>query len=466
MKKRTKIIIALALACAGTLVLGACKGDDNPHRKHPETVSVRYDANGGEFGSRTGVYVTDRYPLEEVQKGIKLLPPGYAGRMPSGPMVPSRSGYFLAGWYATRELRTDGNGNPVDEDGNLCSVSGKEQSYSYADPWDFEKDIFQRNEAIKYEEGVYDFTLYAAWIPFYSYRVWGEVETAGGGTDWEVVATYSYNPMLSNDSEIPVPEWNEETGALDYGKFPDSRTAGKTYVAVYADKSKSQALTSITHPGTWDYATGTTSNNIMDYYGEFLNGVWFKISTAEQLYNNARADGCYEILNDLTFSATASEATDVIWPFAFSNGDFSGIFQGNGHTITGASVTQSSSDITHTGLFGTIQASAKFTDISFESIAFRLETGSRYPDAEYGLFTGSLSNSAVLENVSVSGKITIGPKVMPQRYGYSLGLLSGNYVTKGISLDNITIECEQDSSGKDVNKAEIGANGRITITPV
>ena len=466
MKKKTKIIIAFALACAGTLVLGACKGDDNPHLKHPETVSVRFDPNGGAFNSRMGVYVTDRYPLEEVKKGIKLLPPEYEGRMPNGPMEPTRSGYFLAGWYEKKELRTDGNGNPVDEDGNLCSVSGKEQSYTYSDPWDFEKDVFQRDEAIKYEEGVYDLTLYAAWIPFYTYRLWGEVETAGGGTDWEVVATYSYNPERASDSEIPVPEWNEETGALDYGKFPDSsKTSGKTYVAVYADKSKSEALTSITHPGTWDPATGTTSNNIKDYYGDFLDGVWFKISNAKQLVSNARANGCYEILDDLTFSATSADS-GVTWPLTFANGDFSGTFVGNGHTITGAAVTQSSNDMIHVGLFGTIQASAKFTDISFENISFNLQLGSRRRDAEFGLFTGNLSNSAVMENVSVSGKITIGAEVAPQSYGYTLGLLSGNFVTKGISLGNITVECEKDSNGKDVNKAEIGANGRITFTPV
>lgn len=491
MRKKTKIIVALTIACAGTLVLGACTSDKTYSglRDQGYSISVKYDVNGGTLASLQASNLVDVYRLEDVNKGVKLLTPDDDRRGTNSRSV-SCTGYFLAGWYAHREPRVDASGNPLDEDGNICNIStlvvdnegnpviengsekyvmlsenGKEQGYMYSDPWDFEKDTFPRASDnvdlgnMKAENGEYNFTLYAAWIPEYTYRIW--VENEG---EWEEIGKRVFSPIYNpEDMEIEIPVWNEETGAQDFGRFPDPDN--RSFIAVYGDKNKSQALESIVHKGSWDPATGVSVNGITDFYAEFDQGRWYHISTAEQFLKNLTTSGCYDIRADLDF-------TDVAWDVKMLTGSFEGTIQGNNHKFMNISTQLATPDSVYGGLFGRIREGAKFEDVSFENITFNLVRGSRTNGAMFGLFAGELSEKAVMKNVTVSGKLVVGSDddtvdFVPQysirddgskRYIYEIGILTGNFVTNGISTDNLTVE----GIGKvSVEKDE---NGRVTAT--
>lgn len=517
MRKRTKIIFALAVACAGTLVLGAC-ADEGPYRELKEEdnacVQIRYEANGGLFDQRANTSVVNVYKLEDVQKGIVIYAPDDDENIDKDASTIARGGYFLAGWYSVREPRVNEKGEPLDEDGNVCnvektvvdekgepvldlegkeqtvllSVNGKEQSYTYSNRWDFEgKKKLTLNDVKETDDG-YALTLYAGWIPEFTYRVNMEVDGK-----WQVVATKTFNPLERPELEsIGVPTWDETTGKMDYGEFPEAKLEkeGKavalTFEAVYADKEKSKPLTEITHSRSYNRENGTATEEelYIDYYADYREGLWFRIHTAQQLADNARTDGCYEILEDLDF--VDKDGKPVIWPNAFK-GSFSGTIvgidaEGNEtvRKISNVTVTESGTSSSYGGLFGKINADARIENVNFENATFHLQKGTRTPVAQFGLFAGELNSTAKIKNVTVSGTFKFGlepegedgiPNDFIVNSKNSFHILTGNGVTEGINegnkygnivveslLDTLEVTCEVDEKGN--------LSGEITVQKV
>ncbi len=479
MKKRTKIIIGLAALCAGTMTLAACSGSDwyQSYVDDGFVVSIRYDVNGGIVWSKPDTVLVDRYQLEDVQRGVKLLAPDDERRVDRNRVAVSRDGYFLAGWYQTRELRTDESGAPLDEFGSVCNIeqtrydsagnvvygdngeelkelvseNGRTQGYTYSGKWDFETDEFQLDD-YTYTPGEYTFTLYAAWVPEYTYEIYGETENEEGETSWEVYASKSYNPNLSDTlGEIAVPKWDEETGALEYGEFPKpSDLVNATLVSTYSDPEMTEEVTSIVNRGEWDSETATCTGGLVKYYAKWDEGIWYHIHTAEQFFANAGERHSYEFFSDIDFAGKE-------WPETFSRGTYSGMFRGKGVTLSNITVTQKDIADTRGGLFGVIGSAASFEDITFSNVTYRLEYGSndRNRSSMFGLFAGELSSEATIKNVKVSGELVIGKDVYLPRpfdpdtgtYGdiahyYDVGLLTGNLVTGGISFADISVRSE------------------------
>ncbi len=516
MKKRTKIIIGLAALCAGTLIFGACSSDRGPYADYAKdgyTFSVCYDANGGKTAGKNDTKVVDTYLYEQVKNGVRLYAPDDTRRGTNNVFNVERSGYFLAGWYAVRNPRVDGSGNPLDEEGNICteerdqldaggnpvydddgnvqktyySEYGNPQGYTYSEKWDFNT-LLARDD-FEYTEGEYAFTLYAAWVPNFGYEVegqeqeWkcavcgeayfgekpekctaavgeadetGKVPTCGSvnfddaGLVWHSVTSYRYDPTRVDDSTLPLPEWDDTTGVLGYGKL--SQPINKTFLSAYATPeectSGTNALSAFENKGTWDTETATATGNIARFYATWDKGLWYRVFTKEQLQANASAGRSLDLRADLAF-----EETDE-WPAALSSGDFSGTFRGNGHKISGVVVHQTSTDDQYCGLFGRITSTAVFENVTFENITFSFEAASRRPESMFGLFAGEMSNSAVMTNVAVSGTFVIGDNIYVPRgsydpyedtwsdppHVYDVGLLTGNFATCGISLANITLQ--------------------------
>ncbi len=519
MKKRTKIIIGLAALCAGTLILGACSSSGGPYENYAKegfTFSVCYDANGGKTAGKDDTKVVDTYPYERVKEGVKLYAPDDTQRGAGNVFNVERSGYFLAGWYAVRNPRVDESGNPLDEEGNVCTEArdrldaggnpvydddgnvqkayyseyGKPQGYTYSEKWDFNS-LLTRDD-FEYEKGEYAFTLYAAWVPNFGYEVEGEeqewtcavcgtayygekpekctaavgeadetgkvptcgsVEFNDGGLVWHAMTSYLYNPMRADDTAIALPAWDDDTGVLEYGKL--SRPLNKTFLSAYATPedyaSGTNALSAFENKGSWDEETATATNNIARFYAKWDEGLWYRVSTKEQMTANAGAGRSIDLRADLVY-----EETDE-WPTAFSGGDFSGTFRGNGHKISGVVVHQTSTDDMYCGLFGRIRATAVFENITFENITFSLEAASRKPESTFGLFAGELNSNAVMTNVTISGTFFIGNDIYIPRgsydpytgtigeapHVYDLGLLSGNFANCGVSFANITLKTDK-----------------------
>ncbi|MGN1052594.1 MAG: hypothetical protein ACI4SH_04300, partial [Candidatus Scatosoma sp.] len=210
-------------------------------------------------------------------------------------------------------------------------------AYTYSGYWDFETDTLEYAE----EEGVKEITLYAGWVPYYQYHYYyrngsGEWEKYGE-TYFDYVAASSGEERYADQGEMHVPGWEGGNGAMNYTsyRYNDGSTkafpslAGKTFKAAYADKDCTQEITDkINHGGSLDLEKGLAVNRIQNIYVEFYDEERFKIETAQQLADNVRTGGNYEILADLDF-------TDTLWPALFTSREFTGkMYSSEGNTFT------------------------------------------------------------------------------------------------------------------------------------
>lgn len=473
-------MVAVAIACAGTLVLGACGGEDKygPRREEGYIYTVIFDANGGQLQSNSNSQIKYLLHENDVAKGCKIYEPDDRDVFRGEDSVTcSNTGYFLAGWYRGKTDRVNENDEPVDDYGFVCkavpvtekddngvekpvldengdqvtellSENGRGPGYVYSDPWDFSKKITPSDfDTDSDGDGKNDtILLYAGWVPEYQYRVHWKTEGGRSG-----VSTLSFNPDAdSAKREIPVPSWGEEgakQSEMAYGDFPKVDDA--TFTALYTDEARTQKVDVMTHPGEMldgtdaeDEAfrkTGACFHGIVDYYADYKEGEWFRIYTAADLARNLRLGGCYEILDDLDFN-------EITWKYLAS---FKGKFIGNNHSIKNITFSQGDSSAALGGLFGAIEDEAVFQNISFENVSYTFEKGSRMGTGMFGLFAGTVGEETTLENVKVSGTFSIGFDektsqgffVAQDEYHYHVGLLSGNGVAEEkIDFSGITLK--------------------------
>lgn len=430
MKKLLKLTLSLILLGLAVITLAACSQWDLPYEsidREGYTVSVRFDANGGWFAGTKDVYVIDAFnPKQEKtnaagQAEIALIAPDNPLRRENAFEI-SRTGYFLAGWYQTRELRTDEAGNALDDYGQLCSVTGKPQGYIYSGKWEFDSDRLLVDPNGEYSSETSVMTLYAGWIPYFTYEFYAP-DASGTQTLLET------KQMI----ELAIPEWNTETGRIDMKKFPTIE--GKTFTAAYLSldpESDGSAPLSGSIGGQVDYERGIASVSTIRIYTTWREGNWFRIYTPQQFCDNARPSGCYEIMNDLDF-------TDLVWPQSLSKNEFTGTILGGGHTLSGIDAKQADYSQIRGGLFGALGATARLENVTLENVRYTVARGSRMQDAAFGLLAGTVSESARLEGVSVRGELLIGTDCNFER-DYRLGLLFGAGDTGAIDLSGIVCQ--------------------------
>lgn len=206
------------------------------------TVSVRFDANGGQFGSNPNmVGMVDAFDVRELVSNedgtlsLALLDPNDARRSDFA-YEAMYVDYALAGWYT------------LDAEGNKHM-------------WDFETDrvTVDANGSYTVIEPV--LTLYALWQPYPSIEYYNVDEP-----NEPVVIQMLFN------TEIRLPVWDETTGKMQYNSFPiETRKLGYTIKAVYYDAAKTRPVTEsvITHPATVD-ADGTAENLVLKLYIEYI----------------------------------------------------------------------------------------------------------------------------------------------------------------------------------------------------
>ncbi len=420
MKNKTKVMIGLAVASLATLALAACSGSTNRYGQYEKDgygIRVRYYSNGGQFASTADVDLVDVYKLPE-SGGIRLIEPGSDERGPKGEKTQiAYTGHFLAGWYQTRTEITDVNG---------------EKTYSYSDPWDFKNDRLTVDKDKTFEEDEAALSLYAVWVPNFTYTFYAQ-----SGAEWEQIGQYVFNPQTS-PSEIVVPEWDVEgenaTGRMDYHEFP--KRSGMTFENAYLDKDMTQPCgETVVHGGSVVAETGTAKDGNLNVYTTWKNGDWYKISTVSQLQSNISATGCYELLSD------TYDFTDETWSVALSEGAFTGKFVSEtGCTFKNINIIQTDSQKQFGGLFGQIREEAEIKNVSFENVTYRLNAATRLVGGAYGVLAGTLSENATVENVTVSGQMLVGAGIATNFSNYTVGLLTGNGVAKGISFANITAD--------------------------
>lgn len=415
MKTKSKIALAVLLSIVAAAFVTGCSFSDSPYEINDNenyTVSVKYDANGGTFTTNTSVivdsYNVSELPGDENSASVALISPDDENRNHDA-FTATKKDYFLAGWYATRTETTDSEGNTV---------------YTYSDKWDFEEDrlIVDKTKELSSAEPI--LTLYAAWVPLF------EIEFYSLDSD-EPLNSYIYNPTTVD--EILLPAWDMETGAIEMFDFPQRN--GYTFNGAYYDKDATQAVEgeAVVHPGTIDYETGTATNNVLKLYIDWTEGEWYHIYNAEQFVENASVNGHYEIHADLDF-------TDENWPTSFMYNNFAGEIVGNGHTMKNIEVVQTNNSKVNAGLFGQITEDAAITDITFDNVTFTIKAGTRVVGTSYGLFAGTMSANARLENINIlNSTLAVDSSCYFGADDYTIGLVCG--MGDPTVIANADIEC-------------------------
>ncbi|MBQ8689448.1 MAG: hypothetical protein IJ515_03695 [Clostridia bacterium] len=428
--KKIRILLSVLFLLVAAVLMVSCSSDTSPYADYDKegyNVSVKYDANGGTFSTNTAVIV-DSYDISKLpanssgKKEITLVSPDNEVRDPQNTFIASRTGYFLAGWYTEKLPVTDGEGNHLDSDGNIAAVSGKEGAYTYSGRWDFENGTFAVDPSKEYTSHTPVLTLYAAWVPQFSFEFY-DIDTG------ELLDTYQFDPMYIQSLKVPV--WNTETGELRMNEFPE--VENKTFNGVYLDPAGETPVTDseIAHTGVFNPANATATGNAMKLYLDLLDGRWYNIYTADQFIKNSSPSGNYNILADLDF-------TDKIWSTTLMHGNFTGTIKGNGYTFKNINLYQTETSQINTGLFGSVADSAVIENVTFENVTLAIQTGSRLPTASFGLFAGTLYD-ATLTNVAISGKIVITPTPLIDE-STTIGLLCGMGELHGIDITGIRLE--------------------------
>ena len=443
MKRKLKLICSAALICAAVTLLTACAKWDTPYQTLDEkgyTVSVRYDANGGVFAGTNDVFVVDVF--NSASSKVALIAPDDARRKENAFEI-SRHQYFLAGWYRTRELRVNEQGQALDDFGNLCSVSGNPQGYVYADRWDFQNDRLVIDSSTSTSSEVNTMTLYAAWVPYINY----EFYTQNPETQQFEKVGDSYLAI-----NLALPKWDENTGRLDMKNYPTRD--GMTFEKAYLDEEMTQEITDTLY-GNFDEEKGILQHSgTVKVYTTWREGEWFRIYTAKQFFANSKMNGNYIICADLDFS-------NQVWKPNLTEGEFNGTIIGNGYKFSNIKSIQGASASARQefgGLFGSIGANAVIKDVVFENVSYQIEAGSRAPEASFGLLAGAIREGATLENVTVSGKLLINAYTTLNHY--NIGLVCGIGNT---AIDQAAIQCFK-VDGTTETPLTPDSNGMITLS--
>lgn len=510
MKRRISLLIALVCVSALCMSLMACSGESlvDRYTHSGYTVSVYYDANGGQFLDREGITIADMFKPSSYEADadgkiyIKLMDPTDPGRPTSSgnPITLTRTGYFYVGWYTHRELIRDDSGNVVDADGAILTErngsyyktvssvktddDGNETvamtevqtvpSYTYSGYWDFEEDRLEYSQ----DDGAKSFTLYAGWVKNYDFNYY-----YNNGNEWVQYANTNFNYKETNkpdstnadDDIIWVPRWTD--GEMSYKlkgqsyEFPGLK--GMTFDGAFLDPScteTSKIDDSYEHPGSLNLETGTAVDRVQNIYVKFVDGVRYKIKTAEQLRKYAQLDGYYEIMNDIDF-------TGFDWPATFEKGTFTGkMFGSDGKTVTISNATARHDDKTVAtgGLFGVIDGSASIENIHFENAEFIVsDVNGRLSDISFGLFAGLIEDDATLTNVGISGRFSVEAIKLFSDFKLNLvanGNISGitvgelEFVVKGdnmVSFYNYTFDPDTVVIGDNYQLYSAGDNGEF-----
>lgn len=436
MKLKTKLAVIALFSIATVTFLTGCAIERSPYEINNEdnyTVSVRYDANGGTFTTNTSVIV-DSYDASAAKadsKGIAEIPlraPDDESRK-NDAFTASKKDHFLAGWYTERTESKNADGETV---------------YTYSGKWDFENDRLSVDTSKEYSADEPVITLYAAWIPLFEIK-FHDIESG------EYLNSYVFDPTVTD--EIKLPAWDTETGAMEMYEFPERD--GYTFDKAYYDEEGTTLAEGelIDHTGVIDYETGTAENYVMDLYVTWTEGEWYRIHTAEQFLENASVNGHYDILADLDFEGEN-------WPTSFMYNNFAGHINGNGHTIKNVEVTQTNNSKVNAGLFGNLTENAILTDITFENITFTIKAGTRVVGTSYGLFAGTISADATLNNVTLKNStLQVDSSCYFGASDYSIGMVCGMGDPSVIKTENLSCK----AVGDEPESLKVQADGN-TVT--
>ena len=486
--KALLIVGSLGALCAG---LAACAKDTmiDEYYKQGNTIKVTYDGSGGEILGSNQVSIIDMFnpdkytPESDGYIRIKLRDPSTRpGKIEGTTINVSRDGYSLVGWYQARELVKNEDGKVLDDAGNELTMDkvtgtyyrvrlnsdGKEvhedavPAYTFSKPWNFETD------RVEYKEGEYTpLTLYAAWVPRYSFEYYYESENKETKqTEWTKFATTTFDYLeaqgidRSDSTKITdtvfIPDWSTATGKMEH-KYSNVYTFPsldkKTFKAAYRDMDCTQQITLTApyrHKGSIDKTTAAAIDPVEKIYVKFDEGSRYRVSTAKQFADIADPDGYYTILEDeLDFNCSVDytqggnltfSTDNVRWPIVLTTSIFTGKIEGEGGkavTFKNVGAQYNNANAEKGGLFGEIGETAVIKNIAFENVIFDFKSATSRRGANLGMFAGNIDEKATVQNVTIGGQLRLWEiSVSGGAFNFNL---TANGAAAGVTKTNIQL---------------------------
>ena len=455
MKKKIQallIIGSLGAMCAG---LAACSKETDVDRyfKKGNVIMVTYDVSGGKMlgddhAAIMDMFNPEKYPMDsEGYVHIKLRSPTSRKYGGGDVKVERVGGYSLAGWYKTRELVKDDEGNVLDEEGNklveknenyykvTVTDEGEEKSewtipaYTFSDPWDFATDTVD----FKVGDEKFEMTLYAAWVPLFKFEYYYKPNEASDWTKYAQDEGFDYTKTEKADT-VFVPDWSNETGKMEHkhGGYTFPGLENMTFKAAYSDPDCKNEITlenPLRHAGYIERETATAIGVLQPVYVQFDKGNYYRVSTAQQFADINDPTGYFTILSDeldfgcsvdydkggeLSFVKTETYSP-IRWPAKLTTSTFTGKIEGEGgKKVTFKNVgvqysqdTSSNNTVLFGGLFGEIGEEAVLKNVSFEKVIFDIKKATSRRGGSIGMLAGNIDDDATLENVGVSGEMRL-----------------------------------------------------------
>lgn len=341
--KVRKTIVLAVLVLTAAMALSACS-DGGGQASYDCLVTFNYNT-----GNMSTV-AKDQY-LGVKKGGRVIIQPGYSNDF----TLYEISGYYVEGWYLAE---TDSDGNVLDEDGNVFDANAEIESrkkVKLAAKWNFEADTVEKSV-----------TLYANLVksPSVIYK---------DGLTGEVVKTDSsrVGEAKSRPSSVVAP-----------------KKEGYTLYDYYSDEAMTEKV---------DWTSFVMTTEDVTVYVKFIEGNWTVVNN-ERAFNSALANNGKIYLDaDLDFSGSTK------WVAR----SFNGTINGNGHKLTGISVSfdGTKTDDSGFGLFTTLRSDANIYDLTIEKaeIKFTAQFNGTY---KVGFMAYEAEEGAKFNNVTVGGKIT------------------------------------------------------------
>lgn len=215
------------------------------------TVRVRFNVGeGGLVNDTQSVTIVEAYNAADAvtvggKTGIRLLAPDDPIRGEGAFKISYNTAdtyYLPAGWYTSRTEVAPGQ-------------------YTYSGPWNFATDLVDPNTL---ENG--EMTLYAAWIPFFTYEFYAQNESG----------SFVKVGEKGNKLDLTLPKWNEKKAQWDMKDLKEIPVPeGKIFAGAYLDEAMiSPVNDKIDGDNLFvDYQTGTATQSVIKVYITWTDAV-------------------------------------------------------------------------------------------------------------------------------------------------------------------------------------------------
>ncbi|MBQ8292112.1 MAG: hypothetical protein IJX88_06395 [Clostridia bacterium] len=382
------VMALLALLC---LFCGCKLGEsvEGLKQQYNLTAQVNYYANGGLFETSK--------PTKTIYyaAGQKAAP---IGQVDAGSTKISRDNYDFLGWYVIE----------VDTQGNLVYADETLGFYKAGEKFDFSKTVLKQGDV---------YNLCAVWGAHSKVVVklslFDETETADKATKIQD----KDNAALSYGWGSDVDEFNYDAKG-EVGSRRDSYAPFKvasnayTYINLYMDEACTQSV-------VWPLKQPTPAEDgsVADVtiYAKYIQGDWKTVKDDGDVFDmfaNYTQGGKYYLLGDIDCSKLSINSLS----------SFDGELRGNGYSLKKLNVSDSGVGNGAIAFLGEIKATAIIKDITFAELTVSYTVLPESDVETYFVFT-SVASGAIIENVAVSGTLSI--ECNEERTTFQAGLKEG-----------------------------------------